>query len=290
MGAPVPSIRQKAEALAGRFPPLLLAAQRVAATVSIGEHRRRRAGAGESFWQFRPYQPFDSARLVDWRRSAQGDTTFVREREFETAQSIWLWCDSSPSMDWHSERDLPTKRERAALLTIALAVLLIEAGERVGLLGEPMLPKSGKATLEPIAELLELGQSGSGLPSHEGLPRHSQLLLIGDFLDPLAETDALIRGWAQNGCSGHLLQVLDPSEESFPYEGRVQFEGLENESAELLGRAEQVRDAYISRLTRHRDGLAAMTKAIGWSFAHHHTSSSPQSALLPLHLRLSGQG
>ncbi len=48
-------LRQRAEALAATLPPLLVAAERVAATVAQGVHGRRRAGMGESFWQFRRY-------------------------------------------------------------------------------------------------------------------------------------------------------------------------------------------------------------------------------------------
>ena len=122
--------RREAEGLAARLPPLLIAALRVAATVEQGVHGRRRIGTGDAFWQFRQYQPGEPATRIDWRQSAKSDRLFLRETEWAAAQSVWFWRDASASMDWHSAPGLPRKRERAELLTLALASLLLRAGER----------------------------------------------------------------------------------------------------------------------------------------------------------------
>ncbi|MEQ8585321.1 MAG: DUF58 domain-containing protein [Thalassobaculaceae bacterium] len=277
-------MRQRAQDLASVLPPLLVAAQRVAHTVAPGAHGRRRAGLGDDFWQFRPYQPFDAVRSIDWRRSAMGQTTFVREREQSTAQTVHLWRDSSPSMRWRSDRHLPQKRERAALLTMALAVLLIEAGERVGLLGEQLPPRTGRPALEPMAALLSATSDSAGsLPVYEPLPRHATAVLMGDLFDPLVEIDALIRRWSAEGIRGHILQVTDPAEESFPFRGRVRFEGLEQELPQLLGRAERVADDYAGRFAAHRAGLAEIARRSGWTFTHHTTDRPAEAALLALY-------
>lgn len=277
-------MRQRAQDLAATLPPLLVAAHRVAATVSPGAHGRRRAGPGDAFWQFRAYQPFDAARMIDWRRSARGSTTFVREREFETAQTVYLWRDASPSMRWRSDRRLPEKRERGDLLTLALAILLIEAGERVALLGEPLRPRTGQTAIEPIAGLIAATRDGgTSLPAYEPLPRHATVVLIGDLLDPLSDLAAIVRRWSAEAIKGHLLQVTDPAEEGFPYRGRVRFEGLEAEVPHLVGRAEAVSTEYRDRLARHRDGVAALARQTGWTFGHHMTDRPAESALLALY-------
>jgi len=276
-------MRQQAQDLAATLPPLLVAARRVAATVSPGAHGRRRAGPGDAFWQFRPYQTFDAARMIDWRRSARGSTTFVREREFETAQTVYLWRDASPSMRWRSDRGLPEKRERADLLTLALTILLVGAGERVALLGESLRPRGGQTAIEPIAGLMAMaGDGGGSLPVYEPLPRHAGVVLIGDLLDPLEDLLALVRRWSAEGVAGHMLQVTDPAEEAFPYRGRVRFEGLEAEAPHLLGRAEAISAEYQERLARHRDGLAELARQTGWTFGTHTTDRSAESALLTL--------
>lgn len=277
-------MRQQAQDLAATLPPLLVAAQRVAHTVAPGAHGRRRAGLGDDFWQFRPYQPFDAVRSIDWRRSAMGQTTFVREREQATAQTVHLWRDASPSMRWRSDRNLPEKRERATLLAMALAVLLIEAGERVGLVGEQIAPRNGRPALEPLAALLSMTSDAAGsLPVYEPLPRHGTAVLIGDLFDPLTEIDALVKRWSSEGIRGHILQVTDPAEESFPFRGRVRFEGLEQELPQLLGRAERVADDYASRFAAHRAGLEEIARRAGWSFAHHTTDRPAEAALLALY-------
>jgi len=136
-GKPV-SPERRAEELAARFPPLLAAAERVAETVAGGIHGRRRSGPGETFWQFRRFEAGDEPRQIDWRKSAKSDPIFVREMEWEAAQSVFLWRDSTPSMEYHSQKAYPEKRERAELLLLALAALLLRGGEKVALLGGVM--------------------------------------------------------------------------------------------------------------------------------------------------------
>jgi uncharacterized protein (DUF58 family) len=126
------NLRQRAEQLAATLPPLLVAAERVAATVVQGVHGRRRVGQGETFWQFRHYEVGDPPQTIDWRQSAKTDHIFTRQMEWEAAQSAWIWRDTSPSMDWRSHEALPTKRQRADLLSLALAALLVRGGQPVG--------------------------------------------------------------------------------------------------------------------------------------------------------------
>src|SRR5262245_9490256 len=146
--------RHQAEAVAATLPPLLVAAERVASTVAQGVHGRRRVGQGDSFWQFRQYQPGDPVQRIDWRQSAKRQVAFIRENEWEAAQSVWLWCDASASMHWQSRRDLPEKRERAELLTLALMALLIRGGERIALLGQAIRPATGRSALNQLATVL----------------------------------------------------------------------------------------------------------------------------------------
>jgi len=287
-------LRQQAELLAATLPPLLVAAERVAATVAQGVHGRRRVGIGETFWQFRRYQPGDSAAMIDWRQSAKTQPVFVRENEWEAAESVWLWRDGSASMHYRSELSQATKVERATLLLLATAALLVRGGERVALLGEDRVPSSGGATLSRLAanllrpEALEPRAEVPSLPRREHLPRHAQVLLIGDFLSPLGEIDAALKSFAADGVKGHLLQVLDPAEEELPFAGRTRFHGLEGEGAVTFGRAEGLRDDFARRLAARHDSLLALTRALGWTFATHRTDRPPETALLALYGALAG--
>jgi uncharacterized protein (DUF58 family) len=291
MSAAASAPRQRAEQLAATLPPLLVAAERIAATVAQGVHGRRRVGQGDTFWQFRRYEPGDPTSKIDWRQSAKSQPLFVREMEWAAAQSVWLWRDGSGSMRWRSGPQWAQKRDRADLLVLALAALLVRGGERVALLGADMLPATGRATLNRIAVLLERGEAGeASLPPHTPLPRHAQIMLAGDFLSPLPEVDATVRRIAGQGVRGHLLQILDAAEETLPFVGRIRFAGLEAEGETLLSRVEAVREAYLERLAAHNAGLAAIARAVGWTFSQHRTDRPPQSALLALYLQLSDSG
>jgi len=286
--------RQRGEALAARLPPLLLAAERVAATVAQGVHGRRRVGLGETFWQYRDYQPGDRVASIDWRRSARSDRVFVRQTEWEAAQSVWVWRDASASMAWRSRRDLPSKRERAELLALALMQLMIRAGEHVTLLGSGLAPAASRDTLGRLALLLQReaatgadtaggGPDLSALPGLAPLPRAGQVVLFSDFLASEESIASCLRGFARRGLRGHLVQVLDPAEADLPYEGRVRFEGTEGESPWLLSRVDDVRGAYRRRLGAHQAALRAAARGQDWRCTFHRSDQPPQVALLAIY-------
>ncbi|MFZ3238032.1 MAG: DUF58 domain-containing protein [Stellaceae bacterium] len=292
--APAVALRSRAEHAAAAFPPLLVAAERVAATVAQGVHGRRRVGQGETFWQFRQYEPGDAASRIDWRESAKSQRFFIRETEWEAAQSVWLWRDGSASMDYSSAEyisgaEWPTKRDRAELLLVALASLLVRGGERLTLLGGGTAPASGRVALSRVVELLGHDRPRpASLPAFEPLPRAGQLVLIGDFLSPLDAVDAALAHFAGSGLRGHLLQIVDPAEEDLPFDGRVRFAGIEERDEIVVSRVESIRDDYAGRFRDHRAGLAAIAGRLGWSFGTHRTDRAPGLALLALYAALSG--
>lgn len=296
--------RSAAEAVAARLPPLLVAAERVASTVAQGVHGRRRVGMGESFWQFRRYETGDSAQRIDWRQSAKRDAPFVRETEWEASQTVHLWRDDAPSMAYASAKGLVTKRERAEVLVLALAVLLVRAGERVALIGGSVRPGASRATLERMAmDLVEAppaapgeaaeggpdlrAQGSSDMPPPADLPRHSDCVLFGDFLAALPEIADRVAFFAGRGVRGHLVQVLDPAEVSLPFQGRIRFTGLDRATDEaLIPRVETIRALYGERLAAQRAGLAAICDRHGWSFTTHTTDQPASALLLSLFTRL----
>ena len=277
---------RRAEALGARLPPLLVAAQRVAATVAQGVHGRRRVGQGDSFWQYRPFVPGDAITRIDGRASGKSDRSYVRETEWEAAQTVCLWRDGSPSMAWRSAPALPQKRDRADLLLLALAALLLRGGERVRLIGGPTRARGGRGALDGLAEALtELAPTG--LPQPAPLPRHARVVLMGDFLSPLAEISAVVGAFAAIPVTGHILQLLDPAEALLPYDGRIRFRGLEREADAVVPRVAGIRPGYAAALAAQQDGLQALCRAAGWTFGTHRTDHPPETALLGLFTALS---
>lgn len=272
----------QAEQLAGRLPALLVAAERVAYAVAPGVHGRRRVGQGETFWQYRDYEPGDRPQLIDWRQTAKSDRIFVRQSEWEAAQSVWLWRDASASMDWRSAPGLPSKRERAEVLLLALSILLVQGGERVGLAGLDRYPSNSRHAPGRLA--LTLTQPSGTLPLPlEALPRHAALVLFGDFLDPVPELARALGHYVERGVKGTLVQVVDPAEVTLPYRGRTRFEGTEGERPWLLSRAESVRNAYQRRLAEHQAALQDACRRLGWMLLTHHSDRPATEGLLSLY-------
>ena len=220
MPTPLADTQAKAELLSANLPPLMVAADRVAAFVSQGVHGRRRVGQGETFWQFRHYGWGDPISKIDWRRSARSDSVFIRENEWEAAQSIWIWSDASPSMHYASARNLVEKSARADLLALALASLLVRGGEHVAALGHRMTPTTGRNALYLLAaameerNLLSGNSEAASLPPFEPLPRYGRAVFISDFLEPKEDLYKAIGRFADRGVDGHIVQILDPAESS----------------------------------------------------------------------------
>jgi uncharacterized protein (DUF58 family) len=285
------TVEAMAHGLAKRLPALLVEASRVAHTVAHGVHGRRRAGSGETFWQFRHFEGSDAAALIDWRRSASSDHLFVREREWEAAHTVWLWPDVSASMEFCSHLSSQSKRDRALVLTFALAELLIDGGERVGLLGA-LPPSSSRSAVEKMALALlrdaRAGEAPPSLPPHATLRRFSECVLVSDFLEPFDALKASIERLASQGAYGHLIHVLDPAEETLPYEGRIEFSASEGEDEVLAERAEDLRREFARRMEARRKDMATLARRLRWSYLTHHTSRPASEALLAMHGVLSG--
>ena len=281
-------VEQEAHGLANRMPALMVEAGRIANTLAYGIHGRKRRGPGETFWQFRPYESSDSAQNIDWRRSATSDRLFVREREWEASHTVWLWPDLSPSMSFKSHQASLKKAERALVLTLALGELLVKAGERIGLPGL-MQPTSQYTAPQMLARTIATNQNHDAFvhyPVSRQMKRFSECILFSDFLMPAQEVTTLIKALSMRGIRGHLVQVLDPAEETLPYKGRVLFESMDKKLSVLAGRAQEMRAEYQNRLKLHRETIAQTARRHEFSFLVHHTDRPAGEALLALYARL----
>lgn len=282
-----PDLKSRAESLGQSLPALLAEAEYLAATLMFGEHGRRRAGQGDEFWQYRPAHSGDTARLIDWRRSAKSDAHFVREREWQAAQSVTLWIDGARSMGFSGSADRAPKSDRARLLALALAVLLLRGGERVGLAG--LAPKPGRAQLLALAQALQAEDSADyGAATAEGMVAHGRAVFVSDFLGKLDPVEVALATAADRGVRGILLQVLDPTEEDFPFDGRVIFESMTGSLRHETQSAGDLRSRYLQRLAERKDRLTQLAGAVGWHYHCHHTGHLAQTALLWAYQALEG--
>lgn len=291
------SIRHDAEEAAALFPALLIDAERIAQTVVAGLHGRRRAGPGETFWQHRPYAFGDPVSAIDWRQSARAaDRLYIRQNEWEAAAAVYLWRDPSRSLDYASSNNLPSKGRRADVVATALAILLAEAGERIGLLGQDRRPFQGRNAPARILEALiaqSLKTKPKTQPSQEPDTDHSvppmthvtrgaRIVLFSDFFTEPERIETAALAYANEGAVGALVQVCDPAEEAFPFEGRIEFRDMESADRLIFGETGSMRRAYQEKFNAHREALETLARKTGWTFLVHHTDRPAQTALLSL--------
>ncbi len=284
-------LREDAATLAARLPSLVVAARLVAQSVMHGVHGRRRAGPGETFWQFRPFVSGEPASRVDWRRSARENRAFVREREWEAAHTLWLWFDRSPSMEFGSDLATTSKIDRAALLALALADLAVRGGERVGLLGLSR-PIASRGVIDRFAEILAAADRAEkpALPPPASIAARAKVVLIGDFLSPAEDVARSFAALGANGAEGQVLMICDPLEETFPFDGHTEFRGPGGGGRLRAPRAQNLRAGYLARLAAQREAVRAAARGQGWDFGLHRTDAAPAAALLSLHARLAERG
>ena len=269
--------------LAASLPRLVLEARRIAANVIHGLHGRRRAGAGESFWQYRRFVSGEPAQRVDWRRSARDDHLYVREHEWEAAHTVWLWPDRSPSMAFASRNARDSKLERALIVAFALAELLVEGGERVGIPGL-MNPTASRSVIDKMAQaMLHDDAVRASLPPSFVPSSLAEIVVLSDFWSPISDIRGMLAGLSSSGAHGALVQIVDPAEETFPYSGRVEFIEPEGFGTITAGRAESWARDYVARVALHRDQIRDETNKLDWLFTTHTTSRSAAELLLFLH-------
>ncbi len=276
-------IRRDAEAAAATFPALLVEAERIAQTVAAGLHGRRRAGPGETFWQHRPYSFGDPVSAIDWRQSArEASRLYVRENEWEAAAAVFLWRDPSASLDFASLGSIPQKGRRADILAVALSILLSQAGERIGLLGEERRPFHGRGAPARILEaLMATDQTGSAPPPAHPRPG-ARVVMFSDFYSDIDAVASSVRTLAAGGATGALVQICDPAEEEFPYRGRVEFRDLESRDRLTFGDTGALAASYKSQFATHRRALETLAQGAGWTFLAHRTDRPAHHALLAL--------
>ncbi|MEP6827403.1 MAG: DUF58 domain-containing protein [Aestuariivirga sp.] len=166
------SIEATARRIGDALPPLVVKAERIAATVMLGAHGLRRAGPGETFWAYRNYAFADSTQRIDWRKSAKADETLIRENEWEAANTLWLWVDASARMNFKSRLANETKEHHAQVIGLAMAALALRSHERVGMMGSGERASYGRHVLPKLAHTLSQGMA-EALPMPSRIQRRS---------------------------------------------------------------------------------------------------------------------
>jgi len=278
----IPAARDSEQAfeLSHRLPRLALEARRVSAFVN-GVHGRRKAGPGETFWQYRMLTPGESSSGIDWRRSARDNRLYVREREWEASHTIWMWVDRSASMGFASSLAQSSKVDRGLVLALALADALVDGGERVGMLGLTR-PIASRRVVERLVESIAADRAGltADLPPARAIGRLDEALLISDWLTPIDQVLGALGVIGAQGGRGHLVMIVDPVEETFPFAGQAELLDVESDLKLDIGDARAWGRDYRERIAAHRDAIASACRRLGWTFTLHRTDRYASEAAL----------
>lgn len=281
------SLRQKAAEEAQRLPDLLLKADRIATSILSGEHNQRRSGSGEKFWQYREYDPSDRPQDIDWRQTAKGDRVFIRQKEWQTTQTALFWCQNNSAMDYHSDKDLPTKHENAVVMALALSILATNTGEQVAALNSSDMPGRQDTALEKLARHVTAHKTDD-LPMAADMnpAKHSTIFLLGDFLAPVDSIKDRLKNLKERTENIVLIQILDPAELTLPFDGRGIFRTPETSAAHsheyLIENIETIRSAYRDRIDGHNAALSELCRKQGWHYIRHSTDVPVSESLQAL--------
>ena len=261
-------MRLKAEELSSQISTLHIKANRIANTIWEGMHVRNKDGVGDNFWQFRKYEYGDPAHLIDWKKTAKSNETFIQEKESQTLQNFVIWRDTSRSMNFSSAENIDTKLFRANLLTLALTIILSKSGENIVLNGSDSKLLKGSEAVNFISNNInkQINNNYISTPNIDEIKNNSHVILIGDFLTNLEYTKKVIKQLSNRGINGIIIHIVDPAEKSFPYKGRINFNGLEEEQNILIGKAESVRSQYKKAIKLHFDNLEKLAISYSWKY------------------------
>lgn len=286
-------LRPAASHAAATLPALELAVRHAAQSIHSGRHKQRRAGTGETFWQYREYTDTDRPQDIDWRQSAKGDRVFIRQREWQTTQTALFWCQNDASSAYQSHKDIRTKAHENTFLALTLATLALEAHEQIAPLTAPTRAGRTENALHRLGDSILSAQT-QALPQATAtdIPRHSTIFLIGDFLASLQELKHALQPLEERAEHIVIVQCLDPAELDFPFEGSVIFKPADNEqnaAQNHIPHTGSIRTAYQARINDHIGSLKALCKQRGWAYVLHRTDQNASQTLLPLIQNLAPQ-
>jgi len=291
MPSPTSSLRQALDW--GILAPLRLRARLVAEGVYAGAHRSARRGAGVEFGGHRAYTPGDDLRWLDRRSLLLHDRLVVRQFETETDRALRLVVDATASMGYRGATAPGAKLAWAAVVAAALAKLAVSSGDPVGLTyfagGEgtrPVPVSGGRDAFERILGSLEAATAGGDARFDAAVidnalggiarsaRRGSIVVVLSDLLDLPEVAADRIAAVASGGRLVIVVNLLDPDELTFPFEGTMRLASLEG-GVVVETDADATREAYLAALEKHRATWEKALVGRGARVVHARTTDDP---------------
>ena len=256
-----------------------------------GIHRSLRQGRGTEFFQYRPYDPGEDLKVVDWKVYAKREELVAKTFQEDTNFNLFLVLDTSASMGYQGEASSCTKLHYASMLAACFAYLAYRQGDRVGLFAygqevqQWIRPKSGHAHFGRVVNALAQLQAG-GVNKHEAMwdqlvgnmPGRSTVVFLSDFLEAEDILPERLRFALSSRYEALCLQILDREEEKLPSGDALRFVEMEG-TREVSTSPEVIRDEFSNRMNEFKDTLERNLSSVSAEFESLYTDQDLGHAL-----------
>jgi uncharacterized protein (DUF58 family) len=245
-------------------------------------HRTRDYGASNEFIEHRDYQPGDDIRRIDWRVFARTRRLYVKRFEMESNMRVHFILDTSDSMRVPAEDHRPTKLELASCITGAVAMMAVAQQDSAGLfcigdkLEETIPARQGMRHLALIYQRLgnPSGKGGGNFgqiawEAMQRIGRRGVTFVLSDALDALEPIFETLKGLMVREQDVTLLQVLDETELTFPFDKMTEFRHPES-GRRIMGDPLALRARYLERLGAHQQRIGEFCRQHGVDYLRVH--------------------
>ena len=208
-----------------------------------GHHPSRHTGSSVEFADYKDYTPGDEIKHIDWKMVAKTDKHQIKQFEQSTNLKATILLDTSGSMGYLSPNPKTmNKMDYARTLVASLSYLLLKQYDAVGLslFNESLInhvpPRSKPSHFKHILhELTVLSPSGVTRIEDviqsivERLHGRGILIIVSDFLTKESFVEKKLKLLVSRGLEVIIFHVLDSDEVSFPFNGDIIFESLEDD-------------------------------------------------------------
>ena len=267
---------------ASLLPKIMFESSILSRNIIEGLHASRISGKGEDFWQFKEYRQGDSLSSIDWRKSAALNKVLVKQKENETAKTIYFYFDKTKSMFFKSKKNLQNKHYIAILLQLTLSRLFLKNRENVFHFKTDKSMIKCSNDLSSFNESFLFEENSINFPSKSLMANNSICFIISDFLYDIKIVKNFLINLKQNNISGFLIQILDPLEIDFNINENLILNDLETNAKLKVDESNKFKDFYDKKLKDLQNNLIDLSKHSNWSYILHDTSKNIKPILLEI--------
>ena len=267
---------------ASLLPKIMFDSAILSRNIIEGLHASRVSGKGENFWQFKEYRQGDSISSIDWRKSAALNKVLVKQKENETAKTIYFYFDKTKSMFFKSKKNLQSKHQIAILFLLTLSRLFLKNRENVFHFKTNKSMIKCSNDLSTFTESFLLEEDRIYYPDKSLIANNSICFIISDFLYDTKTVNNFLINLKHKNISGFLIQILDPLEINFTIKENLILNDLETNAKLRVDESNKFKNFYDRKLKDLQNSLNDICKSSNWTYVLHNTGKSIKPVLLDI--------